>query len=162
MILVSACLLGANCKYNGENNLNYKLKELLEGEKIITVCPERFAGLSIPRPPSEIQGGDGRDVLEGRAKVRDKFEKDITEEFIKGAQKSLDLAEHKGCNLAILKARSPSCGSKQIYDGSFSGDKKEGVGVTTALLESKGIRVLNEEDIDEIRELIAYKEEDKK
>ncbi|WP_018248023.1 DUF523 domain-containing protein [Orenia marismortui] len=150
MIAVSACLLGENCKYNGQNNYNRRLIELLEGKEIITICPEELGGLSTPRLAAEIIDGDGKDVLLGEAKVINKNNEDITANFVKGANKSINLLRKKNCSFAILKARSPSCGSKQIYDGSFSAKKKAGIGVTAALLEKEGIRVYNEEELDEV------------
>ncbi|GAB6099335.1 DUF523 domain-containing protein [Halanaerocella petrolearia] len=153
MILVSACLLGQNCKYNGGHNNNPKLKKLLAKEEIIPVCPERDGGLSIPRPSAEIKGGTGVDVLAGEAKVVDKFGKDVTGEFIKGAKNALQLARENNCQLAILKARSPSCGSARIYNGSFTEEKQEGQGVTTALLAREGIKVINEEELDKIEKV---------
>ncbi|GAB6138701.1 2-thiouracil desulfurase family protein [Halanaerobaculum tunisiense] len=148
MILVSACLLGEDCKYDGGHNYHPQLQELLVDKDIISVCPERKSGLPTPRPPAEIQGGTGVDVLAGRAKVVTKAGKDVTTEFITGAKYTLELAQENDCQLAILKARSPSCGSNSIYDGSFTGQHQPGRGVTTALLVQEGIRVINEEEID--------------
>jgi len=105
-----------------------------------------LSGLPTPRPPAEIQGGDGRDVLEGRARVVNIEGKDVTAEFLAGAQKALRIAQRRGIKEAVLKARSPSCGVGQIYDGSFSGRLREGDGVTTALLKRGGIIVKNNED----------------
>ncbi|OCL25497.1 hypothetical protein U472_14230 [Orenia metallireducens] len=150
MIVVSSCLLGEDCRYNGNNNYDRRITELLEDKEIISICPEVFGGLSTPRPPAEIQGGDGEDVLEGIARVIDKEGNDITKNFIEGARESLSLIKEYGCTLAILKAKSPSCGSKIIYDGSFTGNKRVGAGVTTALLKKEGIEVFNEEEIDRI------------
>jgi len=150
MIAISSCLLGEDCKYNGNNNYNIRLAELIEDKEIISICPELLGGLSIPRPPAEIQGGEGKDVLEGTARVVDKEGNDITDNFIEGAKRSLALIKKRGCTLAILKARSPSCGSRLIYDGDFIGAKRVGAGVTTALLQKEGIEVFNEEEIDRI------------
>ncbi|AGB40362.1 hypothetical protein Halha_0360 [Halobacteroides halobius DSM 5150] len=152
MILVSACLLGQNCKYNGGNNNNPKLQKLFKQEEIIPVCPEKLGGLAIPRPPAEIKGGRGEDVLRGQAKVVNKLGADITQEFIKGAQKTLKIAKQNDCKLAILKARSPSCGSQKIYDGSFVGEKKKGQGITAALLAQEGIKIINEEELNKLEE----------
>ncbi|PRX35571.1 uncharacterized protein YbbK (DUF523 family) [Orenia metallireducens] len=150
MIAVSSCLLGEDCRYSGNNNYDRRITELLEDEEVISICPEVLGGLSTPRPPAEIQGGDGKGVLEGIARVIDKEGNDVTVSFIEGARESLALIKEHGCSLAILKAKSPSCGSRVIYDGSFSGNKKAGVGVTTALLQKEGIEVFNEEEIDRI------------
>jgi len=150
MIAVSSCLLGEDCRYSGNNNYDRRITELLEDGEVISICPEVLGGLSTPRPPAEIQGGDGKGVLEGIARVIDKEGNDVTVSFIEGARESLALIKEHGCSLAILKAKSPSCGSRVIYDGSFSGNKKAGVGVTTALLQKEGIEVFNEEEIDRI------------
>jgi len=130
-VLISACLLGDNVKYSGGNNLTPELVTLLEkyNVDIVKVCPECFAGLSIPRVPSEIRGD----------KVFSKDGRDITEEFLSGAEKTYQIAKRKQVDFAILKERSPSCGSSFIYDGSFSGKVIEGQGFTT--------RKLNEENI---------------
>ena len=151
MILVSSCLLGKNCKYDGGNNNHDQLQAMFDEQKFIEVCPEQLGGLTIPRPPAEIKGGDGEDVLTQNAQVVDKEVTDLTEEFLAGARQTLEKAIDNNCKLAILKARSPSCGSNQIYDGTFSGTTKAGVGVTTALLEKAGIRVFNEENLMEAK-----------
>ena len=151
MILVSSCLLGENCKYDGGNNNNQQLQAIFADQEFIEVCPEQLGGLTTLRPPAEIKGGTGEDVLTQNAKVVDKEGKDVTEEFLIGARQTLEKAVDNNCKLAILKGRSPSCGSKQIYDGTFSGTTKAGKGVTTALLEKAGIRVFNEENLMEAK-----------
>ncbi len=151
MILVSACLMGENCRYDGRNCKNTQLINLLEGKNIKLVCPEKIAGLPIPRPPAEIVGGDGSDVLKGKALVRNKIGKDITKEFIRCGQEMLSSIGENEIELAILKARSPSCGTETIYDGSFSGKLKEGPGVFTALLLQKGIPVISEDDLEKLK-----------
>ena len=105
--------------------------------------------LPIPRPPVEIQNGSGEDVLNGKACVKDKTGLDVTREFLSGAQKALQIAKKKGANYAILKARSPSCGCGEIYDGTFSGGKKCGNGVAAELLMQHGIKVYTEETLTE-------------
>lgn len=147
MILISACLLGVNCKYDGKNNLREKLLEHFKGSNIIPVCPEQLGGLTTPRLPAEIVGGDGEDVLAGRAKVIRVDGVDVTDEFIKGAKETLNILKSLGAEKAILKSRSPSCGLRRIYDGSFSGTLVQGNGVTTALLKQNGIEVYSDEDI---------------
>ena len=149
MILISACLLGRNVKYSGGNNLCQWLSKYYNTNDFIAICPECFGVLPIPRPPAEIQGGSGEDVLNGSAKVTDKDGKDVTQNFISGAQKALALAKKHNANYAILKARSPSCGCGTIYDGSFSGGKRHGNGVATALLMQNGVKVYTEETITE-------------
>lgn len=147
MILVSACLLGVNCKYDGENNINQAVKRYLRGKAWVPVCPEQLGGLPTPRESAEIRGGSGREVLEGKARVACNTGEDVTRCFIRGARESLWLAEMTGAGEALLKARSPSCGSGEIYDGSFQGRLREGEGVTAALLRVQGITVYSEEDL---------------
>lgn len=154
MILVSACLLGVNCKYNGKNNYDATILNLLRSKGLIPVCPEQLGGLSTPRLPAEINHGDGVDVLNGSAKVVTKNGIDVTEAFLKGAQETLKIAEELGINQGILKARSPSCGVGKIYDGSFTGSLVKGDGVTAALLKSKNIRIYSEEEIPKILQFI--------
>ena len=151
-ILVSACLLGGRVRYDGEilPNCPPILKEWEKLGLVIPVCPEVAGRLPIPRPPAEIQIGEGKDVLAGTSKVMDINGKDVTTEFLIGAREALRLAEENGVEFAILKARSPSCGSKMTYDGSFSGNLKEGQGVTAALIGKLGIQVFNEDEIDQI------------
>jgi uncharacterized protein YbbK (DUF523 family) len=148
-ILVSACLLGTNCKYSGGNNLTSKVLELMKEHTLIPICPEQLGGLTTPRKPCEIDTGDGSDVLAGHAKVMNNKGEDLTEQFVKGAQETLNLAKLYGCTSAILKANSPSCGCRTIYDGSFTGKHKEGSGVTTQLLLDNGVLVMTENDFEE-------------
>lgn len=146
-IIVSACLLGKKCKYNGKNNFNEKIIEFLEDREYIEVCPEVLSGLSTPRLPSEIEDGfSGDDVIKGRARVFSVEGSDLTDYFISGAEKTLDIALKNEVELAVLKESSPSCGSGMIYDGKFNNKKKIGRGVTSALLEKNGIKVISEED----------------
>ena len=156
-ILVSACLLGEQVRYDSEilPNCPQILKDWEKLGLIIPVCPEVAGGLPIPRPPAEIQSGDGKDVVQGTTKVMDINGKDVTAAFLKGAREALRLVEENRIDYVILKARSPSCGSKMTYDGSFSGSLKIGQGVTAALIESKGIHVYNEDEIDQVAELIG-------
>jgi len=156
-ILVSACLLGERVRYDGEILINCPpiLKEWESQGLVIPVCPEVAGGLPVPRPPAEIQGGDGKDVVDGNAQVADINGKDVTHAFLTGAREALRLAEENGVEYAIIKSRSPSCGSKMTYDGSFSGGLKAGQGVTAALIESMGIQVFNEDEIDQLASLIG-------
>ena len=135
-IVVSACLLGENCKYNGGNNYSDAIAEFVKGREVIPVCPERLAGLGIPREPIEIVDGvvrrkDGTSV--------DDALRDAVEQI---------LAELKGQDIecAILKSRSPTCGVKQVYDGSFSGKLVDGMGVLAAELQKNGYKVMDSED----------------
>ena len=146
MILVSACLAGFDVKYNGSHNLNEKIKKWFDEKKAIPICPEVLGGLSIPREPAEIVGGEGEDVLDGHAKVITNNGIDVTEQFIKGANETLKIALDLNATMVILKERSPSCGSSMIYSGEFNGNKKKGTGVTAALLKRNGIQVLSEEN----------------
>ncbi len=146
MILISACLLGVNCKYNGKNNFKDRISKHLKNKRIIPICPEQLGGLPTPRPSAEIEGGDGQDVLNGKATVINREGKDVTEEFIKGAYEVLKLAKILGTTKAILRSKSPSCGVGKIYNGKFDGTLTEGDGVTAALLKSEGIEVYNDED----------------
>lgn len=146
MYLISACLCGVNCKYNGKNNLNNRCLELLREEKAILVCPEQLGGLSTPREPAELIGNT-REVLEGiDGKIISISGKDVTEEFLKGAKETLKIAKAIGAKKAILKEGSPSCGCNFIYDGSFSGNKIRGKGLTAYMLEWEGIKVISEKE----------------
>lgn len=143
MYLVSACLCGVNCKYNGKNNTSEKVLELLQKGEAILVCPEQLGGLETPRPPAEISG-DVEKVLSGTDKILTIDGLDVTDKFLKGALEVLNIAKETGIKQAILKDGSPSCGSVFIYDGSFSGRKIEGEGLTTYLLRKNGIEVFTE------------------
>lgn len=153
MILVSGCLCGINCKYDGKNNLNEKVLELLRQGKAIPVCPEQLGGQATPREAHEIVNGDGAMVLDGKCKVlgRDVSD-DVTAEFIKGAEETLNIARELKIDTAILKARSPSCGKGIIYDGTFSGGKKTGNGVTAELLIRNNIKIYTEDELDKFFE----------
>lgn len=151
MIMVSACLVGLDSKYNGGSNYSEKAAELLKQGRAIVVCPEQMGGCTTPRKPCEIaEAKNGKDVLNGEARVVDSDGVDRTESFIKGAEETLKLAELCNIELAVLKSRSPSCGCGRIYDGSFSGHLMEGNGVTAELLQQKGYKVVTEEDIDDL------------
>lgn len=147
MIVVSACLLGIDCKYNGDNNENTKVVSYLEDKDFILICPEQLGGLSTPRNPAEIINGNGYNVIKKESKIFNDIGKDVTYEFIKGASECLKIAKIYGCKEAILKEGSPSCGSKFIYDGTFSKNKIKGVGITTALFKNNGIKVISENEL---------------
>ena len=144
-IIVSACLLGENCKYSGGNNKNDDVIKLSEYFEIIPVCPECFGGLSIPGEPAEIRNGG----------VYQKGGNDVTAQFIEGAEQTLYIAEEKNCVAALLKENSPSCGFGKIYDGSFSGKLTDGNGLTAELLFSRGIQVFGESRINKLIELYS-------
>ncbi len=137
MKLISACLLGVKCRYDGECKPNEKILELLKEDVLIPVCPEQLGGLPTPRIASEQKGG----------KVISRSGYDVTEYFIRGAEEVLRLTKLYGIKEAILKQRSPSCGSGQIYDGTFSRTIIKGDGITTAMLRRNGIKITNEEEI---------------
>lgn len=139
-ILVSACLLGENCKYNGGNNKNEKVLELEKYFEIVPICPECFGGLPIPRQPSEIVGD----------RVLSKLGEDVTEQFISGAEQALYVAKETNCAVALLKERSPSCGCGEIYDGSFSGTTCKGNGITAQLLLDNDIQVFGESNVHKV------------
>jgi len=145
--LVSACLLGVNCKHDGQNNLNEKVTRLAAKEVLIPVCPEQLGGLGTPREPMRIIGGGGSEVLDGKARVMNDSGKDVTENLARGAEEVLKFAKSLGVEEAILKARSPSCGCGKIHSGTFPDRLVEGDGVTTALLKRSGIRVITEDDL---------------
>ena len=147
MILVSACLLGCQCRHDGKNNHDPLLLNRLRGHCLLPICPEQLGGLSTPRSACEIRGGDGRKVLAGRARVITHDDQDCTEAFIKGARETLHLAQQQNITQAILKSRSPSCSPSSIYSGSFTRCLKSGVGVTAALLMERGISVRSETDL---------------
>jgi len=148
MKLISACLLGIKCSWDGtDKNSDENAIKLLANEVLIPVCPEQLGGLKTPRPPQEIQGGSGGDVLDGRCKVKNINGDDVTEEFIIGAKQTLRIAKLFKVSQFIGKSGSPSCGCGGIYDGSFSKKRVAGDGVTAALLKRNGIEVTSEEDL---------------
>jgi uncharacterized protein YbbK (DUF523 family) len=148
MKLISACLLGVRCAWNGDGRYkNNRAVQLSKVETLIPVCPEQLGGLPTPRAPQEIQGGTGDDILNSKCKVINKDGQDVTREFIKGAEETLKIACQLNINEFIAKSGSPSCGCAQIYDGSFSGRLIDGDGVTIALLKRNGIKIIPEEDL---------------
>ncbi len=146
MKIISACLCGINCKYNGKNNYHPLFAAMLKDQQLIPICPEEMGGLPTPRPPCEIRGGTGEQVLAGKARVISKEGHDFTAAFLKGAEETLKVAIDHGIPEAILQSRSPSCGCGCIYDGTFSSQLLEGDGVTAAFLRSQGIKVIDAAD----------------
>lgn len=132
-ILVSSCLLGLNCRYDGGNNYSKEVEEFFKNYEVIPICPEIMGGLPTPRTPSERQAD----------RVINKDGKDVTEQYEKGARECLFLAQKYDVKKALLKLRSPSCGSKEIYDGTFSHTIIEGDGVTAELFKKNGIEVIS-------------------
>ncbi|WP_455232695.1 DUF523 domain-containing protein [Geopseudomonas aromaticivorans] len=149
-ILVSRCLLGHAVRYDGgaHGPIALLLQWQAEG-RVVALCPELAGGLPTPRPPAEIPGGQGAAVLDGRLPVRTVDGEDVGAAFLAGAQAALALVRQHDIRVAVLKARSPSCGNLENYDGSFSGRRVPGEGVTAALLRRAGVRVFNEEQLEE-------------
>lgn len=149
LYLVSSCLLGENCRYDGNNSINDEVVGFLKDKSYIAICPEVLGGLSIPRVPCEIRDG----------KVIGKNGKDYSEAFFKGAEKSLYIGENKLEEIAgekiiaILKSKSPSCGKDYVYDGSFKNKLKKGNGIFVKILKNKGIKIFSEKEIDQINNL---------
>lgn len=140
-ILISACLLGENCKYSGGNNYHPAVEALREGYELIPVCPERMGGLPTPRVPAE-RAGD---------RVINRDGADVTDAFRLGAEKALETARTLGISKAVFQVRSPSCGSGTIYDGTFTGSLTAGKGVTAELLEANGVRVYDIEEFSHLQ-----------
>lgn len=152
-LLISSCLLGSACRYDGGHCLNRRVNSVIGDRQCIKICPEVMGGLPIPRSPAEIVSGEGAHVLFGSARVLDRTGQDVTEAFLKGAQSILAVARSHDCKAAILKERSPSCGVNHIYDGTFTGHLRDGSGVAAALLKSEGFLVWSEEDFPSIHPL---------
>ena len=139
-ILISACLLGVSCRYDGGSKPVLSVEALMGRYQLVPVCPEQLGGLPTPRTPAERQGG----------RVITKDGRDVTAAYSRGAQEAWKLAKLFGCDIAILKARSPSCGAQGIYDGTFTGTVIPGSGVTAELLRDAGIRVLTEDELEQL------------
>mgnify|MGYP004551501395 FL=1 len=135
-LLISACLIGSKCRYDGKDNLIESLLDLSSYFDLVPFCPEVEGGLSTPRDPSEIK----------RGQVKNSKGKDVTSSFYKGAEKAYNICSYLGIKIAILKENSPSCGVHKIHDGNFKGKIVDGEGITTSFLRRKGIKVLNEEE----------------
>lgn len=136
-ILVSGCLLGEKCKYNGGSNYSEKVAEYIKGHEVISACPECLGGLPTPRVPAEIVNGV----------VTNREGKNVDAEFRKGAKIALEIAKKEKIDLAILQSRSPSCGVKQIYDGTFTGTRIDGQGVFARLLNENGFKIIDVEEL---------------
>jgi uncharacterized protein YbbK (DUF523 family) len=144
LYLVSACLAGANTRFDGTTSLDPEIIRLVREGRALPVCPEQLGGLTTPRHPAEIADGDGHDVVAGKARVLTCEGQDVTEAFLRGARETLRLAQEWHVMGAILKARSPSCGCLEIYDGSFQGGLRPGAGVAAVLLKEAGLPVFSE------------------
>ena len=152
-ILVSACLMGHAVRYDGAAKpLRHPAIDRWRREgRLVAICPEMSAGMPVPRPPAEIEGGGtGADVLAGKARVLEKTGGDVTAEFRRAAENALALARETNCRFALLIDGSPSCGSGFIYDGSFSGTRHPGFGVTEALMREAGIEVFSDRELDRL------------
>lgn len=155
-ILVSACLLGNKVRYDANDvpTESSLLDDWKNEGRLVSFCPEVAGGLSVPRLPAEIIGTDGNAVLDGTAKVVDNQGNDVSRFFVNGANKALEAAQSNNVKVAILKSKSPSCGSSFIYDGTFSSVQKVGQGVTTALFERNGIKVFSDLEIEKAAEFL--------
>ena len=152
-ILISACLAGLPVRYNGSAKplLHDAVDRWKTQGRLVTLCPELAGGFQVPRPPAEIENGlDGGDVLDGRARVLEISGSDVSAAYVDGARIALDVARRNGCRHALLIDGSPSCGSGFIYDGSFSGARHAGTGVTAALLRRNGIAVYSDREVDRL------------
>ena len=138
-VLVSACLLGVSCRYDGQSKAYPLVDQLCRRHEVVPVCPEIFGGLPTPRVPAERQG----------ERVVMKTGVDVTAQYRRGAEEAVRLARMLGCTVAVLKERSPSCGSGQVYDGTFTGTLTEGFGVAAQRLADAGIRVIGESQLAE-------------
>ena len=144
-ILVSRCLLGHRVRYDGGASGPFDLLEQwIEEGRVVPLCPEVAGGLPTPRAAAEIPGGQGGEVLDGTAAVITTDGEDVSAQFLEGARQALELVQKHGIRVAVLKANSPSCGNLLTYDGTFSGTKVNGEGVTAALLKRHGVRVFSE------------------
>ncbi len=155
-VIVSACLLGAEVRYHGGSARidSPILRWWQEQGRVVGLCPEVAAGLGTPRSAAEAVRGDGAKVLDGVAAVITSDGRDVTEAFVAGAEHAVAVAQELGIRIAVLKTRSPSCGTREIYDGSFSNRLVTGTGVTAAALRRSGVRVFNEEQLDEADEAL--------
>jgi uncharacterized protein YbbK (DUF523 family) len=157
-ILVSACLMGHAVRYDGAAKpLCHPAIDRWRAEgRLVTLCPEMSAGMPAPRPPAEIEtGGTGANVLSGLGRVLEKTGSDVTDAFRRGAENALAVARAANCRFALLIDGSPSCGSSFVYDGSFSGERVKGEGVTAALLRQNGIEVFSDREVEQLVERLA-------
>ena len=158
MYIISACLCGVNCKYSGKNNLNDRCLKLFREGRAVLVCPEQLGGLPTPRNPVELNSAASK-VLDGNGKALSNKGEDVTKQFIDGAYETLKIAKELGATKAILKEGSPSCGSNFVYDGTFTGNKIKGKGITALLLENEGITVFSDEDLEVNNSKLVYLDE---
>lgn len=155
MYIISACLCGVNCRYDGKNSANERCLKLFREGKAVLVCPEQLGGLPTPRNSVELNASAEK-VINGEGKAVNTEGEDVTEQFIKGAYETLKIANELGANKAILKEGSPSCGYNRVYDGTFSGNKVKGKGITAYLLEKEGITVFSDEELEISNNKLVY------
>ena len=158
-ILVSACLMGHAVRYDGRGKplVHPAIERWMQEGLLVTICPEMSAGMPVPRAPAEIaDAATGEDVLAGNAHVVELTGGDVTDEFLLAAENAVRLATDSGCRYALLIDGSPSCGSGFIYDGSFSGSRRFGSGVTAAALKQAGIEVFSDREIDRLIERVGH------
>jgi uncharacterized protein YbbK (DUF523 family) len=146
MIIVSACLAGVNCRYDGKNRENALIQKLISKRLAVPLCPEVLGGRPVPREACEIIGGTAAQVLAGTACVRDKNGKDVTEEVLDGVKIFMKAVARMNVTAVILKTKSPTCGRGKVHDGTFTGKMIDGNGVLTAALLKEGVKVYTEED----------------
>lgn len=145
VVLVSACLIGEACRFDGRSKRSERVMAALEGKEVVPMCPEVGSGLPIPRPPVELSGGTGVDVWAGRARALEREGGvDRTEAFQRGARMALEAARKFGATVALMKEKSPSCGTQRVYE---AGKLRPGEGIAAALLRAEGITVLSDEDL---------------
>ncbi|SDS77097.1 Uncharacterized conserved protein YbbK, DUF523 family [Halopseudomonas litoralis] len=155
-ILVSSCLLGRPVRYDGSAHGPYSLLQHWQAQgRVVALCPEVSGGLPTPRPPAEIPGGQGAAVLEGLLPVVDVGGRDVSAAFLAGAAAAVELVSRQGIRFAVLKARSPSCGNQETYDGTFTGNRVAGEGVTAAALRRRGVQVFNENELELLASLLT-------
>ena len=155
--IVSACLIGKRCFYDGSSKYNPKVRELVDNGVAIALCPEELGGLKTPRSPVEILAGSGEDVLKGKAFIFNKAGKDVTIDIVKGSKEFLTIALECGVRKAILKVKSPCCGRGEIYDGTFTDSLRKGNGIATALLLKNNIEVITDNEFSQDRTLTSKK-----
>ena len=155
-ILISSCLVGEAVRYDGKHRLlqHPLITRWWQEGRLVPFCPEVGGGLGVPRIPAEIQGGTGEEVWRGKANVVNQAGEDVTTAFMLGAERMLAVAKSQGIRIAILTENSPACGVHIIYDGTFQGKKKAGLGVAASLLKQNGIYIFNHTELDAVQELI--------
>jgi len=160
-VLVSSCLLGAEVRYHGGSARIESpiLERWIAENRVVGLCPEVAGGLSVPRPAAECTSGDGEGVLSGTAAVMTGDGNDVTDSLLAGAEHAVAVARSNGIRVAVLKSRSPSCGSSEVYDGSFTGRLIDGSGVTAAALKRAGVHVFDEHALAHADEVLRNLEE---